>query len=273
MSDNILYGSTATKHWFPDFREPFDTDYIARPNTVVKSSDKNKEVHYLPCFEWLLESKEHNIDGIASPEALYTIKLSHSFWDIHWSKTMRDILFFQEKGVQYIPEFFDVLYQGWYEFRKRDKDRMNFNVKNEDFFTKSVRRDVPHDLLHQIVKHNDEPLYRKIKNDQTMAAVSDDLFSRLSFGDKFDLCLEEIVVIAAERFLIPENKFGDEKSEKIAYSRSFKKNVVDLNKGEIPKFMVLNFNKFVNPCEYVFESFAKINSTINKNEINKKEGE
>ncbi len=247
----ILYGSQATRHWFPEFRDGLDIDFIARPGTTRPKSQKFVEVHYSPAFEWLLDSKEHNRKGIASPEALYTIKASHAYWSIHWHKTMHDISFFQDKGVQYIPEFHDLLYQDWLKMPRRSKDHMNFDVPNEKFFKPTVTRHISHDQLHQLVKYDDCPKYQLIKPDPAMAAISDKMFESLSDDDKMKVVLEEAFVIALERRIVPKRAYQSNGAIQSAYEFSLRKNIVDLNKGTVPKYMVLNWNRLRNcPVEF-----------------------
>ena len=236
----FLYGSQAIKHWFSDFyRKPTDTDIICEDKSRFKGTD----VKYAKCFDNLLNSEQHNIKNIASPNALYTIKVSHSFFPVHWEKTMRDISFLQNKKCSLIRESYNELYEFWCEFHKAksDKSRMNFNVPNEKFFKPTVDRKFQHDLLHKLIKFNNKPMYSLIKNDPKMAQIDENLFNKLSTEQKRELILEEVYVIALERFLIP-NSFNF--SFKKAYLNSLKMNIINLNKGFIPLYIVENWNYF-----------------------------
>lgn len=264
----ILYGSQATRHWFPEFRDGPDIDFVARPGTPRPKLNKFVEVHYSPAFEWLLDNREHNINGIASPEALYTIKLSHAYWPIHWYKTMHDISFFQDRGVSYIPEFHDLLYNDWIKMPRRDKDRMNFDVPNERFFKSTVTRHIAHDQLHQLVKYDETPKYLSIKPDLTMAAISDMMFDALSEEDKFKVVREEAFVIALERRIVPKRLYQNSLAISAAYSFSLQKNIIDLNKGAVPKFMVANWNRIKETPPEFFELCAKVGDWAAENNVN-----
>ena len=96
-----IFGSNLIKKYFSDFREPNDKDWvtndIAEFNAVT--STRENEVYYIPCTP----SRE------MSPDEIYTLKVSHAIYDIHWEKTMSDIRFLQLKGCNIIPEFFKEL--------------------------------------------------------------------------------------------------------------------------------------------------------------------
>lgn len=245
----ILIGSEAAIHWFPDwYRKVQDYDYISKneKKTNKKVNDRIVEIHYSKAFDWLLENESSDI---ASPDALYTIKVSHSFWDIHWKKTMDDISFFQRKGCKVIPEFYELLYQDWLE-RHDNKERINFEKPNSGFFTSAVERKIPHDTLHEIIVSPNIPIYKKLKYDKDMAKIEESLFNNLSFEDKCKVCLEETYVISLERFLIPSNFFSNPQT---SFYRAAKKVIVDLNKGFVPYFYVTNWDQLsqINKVEYL----------------------
>lgn len=228
---DTLVGSRAIKHWFSDFREPNDYDYVTTSN---KRSNKEIEYHPVqnPGHQWIVEQ-----GPIASPEIMLTIKMSHSFWDVHWPKTMSDILFLQRKKVQYIPHLFDKLYKYWTFVHGHKKAYLDVN--NEEFFTTNVERKYEHDDIHAAISYYDEPLYKKVKRDQSKAAIDYDLFLALSFEDKLILCREEIYVVALERFLIPS---GFKEHRFKSYFLSCKQLITSMTKGWFPKFIVENWS-------------------------------
>lgn len=232
-----LVGSRAAKHWFPDFRKPSDIDYLISPGDK-KIGDSHEVIGALEEFlQW----------DIAPPEALYTLKVSHSFWPHHWKKTMDDILFFQEKGVEFDHELFKKLYKVWED--RHGKKRAKLNVKNEDFFRPTVQRKYVHDTLHQAVKYYDEPMYKKLKKDQSMAMLDRKMFEALSFEDKCKTAREEIYVTALERFLIP-NDFGGEILT--SYQRACKLLITSMTSGYFPLFIVLNWIDLHKPDDHPF---------------------
>ncbi len=221
-----LVGSRAAKFWFDDYREPRDWDYLIAPGEQVKGDKHIAEDGLLPFLD----------HEIATPEMLYTLKVSHSFWAIHWEKTMRDIYFFQSKGIELDEDLFKGLYKFWE--KRHGKKKANLNVKNEEFFTKYVDRKYEHDTLHEAIKYYDVPMYQKLKKDTSMALIDRGMFEALSFEDKCKLVREETYVTALERFLIPREFDMDELT---AYRRAIKLIITSMSKGFFPKFIVENW--------------------------------
>lgn len=225
----MLIGSKAAKHWFPDLpREPVDTDIIS----PIKSTSPKIEHHWNPAFEWLLKNEK----DIASPNALYTIKVSHSFWDIWWNKTMFDIQFFQNKKCQIIEELYQLLYLEWE--KKHGKKHVNLNKSNEEFFNDYVIRKTDHDNLHAWIAYGKTPYYEQLKRDKSKAWICHDLFLELPYEEQLKVCREEAYVIALERYLIPSN-FRIPRLT--AYRRALKDLIVRMTKGWFPKFIVEHY--------------------------------
>ena len=119
----VLVGSQALVQHFRDFYRPVkDVDYFS--DTPIEGA----ETFYHPKLEkW----EWHN--NIASIDELYTIKVSHSFWNLKnnsWNKHMRDIQFLQEKNAQFIPELYELLYSIWEENTARKKQTLNKSRTN-----------------------------------------------------------------------------------------------------------------------------------------------
>lgn len=239
----VLIGSCAAKHWFPDFRETKDSDYLTDGNVKSTRQDESHNANDGIGLKWILD----NTDEIASPEILYTLKLSHCFWNIHWQKTMFDLKFFQSKGIQYNKELFDLLYKDWEVIH--GKKRAYLNKKNEDFFTEKVNRKYIHDDLHRAVAYYDEPMFEKLKHDKSKAFIDKDMFEDVSYEDKCRLCREEIYVTALERFLIP-NEFRFSKTA--AYVGACRLLLTSMTKGWFPLFIATNWSKLDKPDEHDF---------------------
>ena len=90
-----LFGSTLIKKIFPDFREPNDLDWVTNDKSKLKTSSRKEEYHYIP----------NTPDREMTADEIYTIKVSHAIYDIHWQKTMADIRFLQTKGCKLLPDF------------------------------------------------------------------------------------------------------------------------------------------------------------------------
>lgn len=196
MSEWIIIGSVAAKHHFPGFRVPKDIDIIS----TVKGSIIGKT-------GIVAESKTHDlVDRIirdsghrtfADPEILYTLKLSHAHWDIHWDKTIFDIGFFEDTGVIPIEELYLDLVRMWEDVH--GKKKANLMVPVEEFFTETVHRIHDHDEIHRKVMFGDRPMHELIRPDLGMAWCSREMFESLSREDRARAAMEEMMATAIER--------------------------------------------------------------------------
>jgi len=222
--NKLIYGSKAAKFWFPDFREPKDLDIIS------------KEDYWIDSFQYILDNNKHPV--YADPKFLFTIKVSHAAWDIHWDKTMHDIVFLKNKGCQLDQELYQNLYKDWTEYHGRKKVRLN--MKNDEFFTNKITRKYDHDYLHEIFGFYDRPLHERIRKDLDSPMCSKELFDRLSFEEQIKCALEEIQVIATERWVIP-NKIGLNHAKYLA----MKQLIISMSTGWFNLFLILNFETLI----------------------------
>ncbi|AXH49313.1 hypothetical protein HWB76_gp088 [Streptomyces phage Blueeyedbeauty] len=236
----ILVGSRALKWWFVDSREPKDTDYFS--DAPIEGAETFWHPN-LAGYEWLDKQA-------ATPIELYTIKVSHAFWDLHgtWNKHMHDIAFIQSKGYGYIvPELYDILYPIWEE--RYGKKKVNLNASPEDFFNKNVVRVFDHDSIHRSIAYHDRPLYESILRDGHAVMVDKAKFDALSYEDKLRLVREEVYATALERQVIPS---GYTCSPRGAYAWALKKTITSFSKGWFPLFIVDNYNELKSPdVDYV----------------------
>lgn len=224
----MLIGSKAARFHFPDYpREPKDTDYIS--DTKIDASDTK----WCPSFKFLMEKYPMEVPPA---NVLYTLKVSHSFWNIHWEKTIFDIQFFQSKSLKIDEELFHILYKDC-ELRYGSKQAY-LNTSNDNFFKDGVTRKYVHDSIHEAMAFYERPLYESIKTDSAKALTSNQLFLNLSYEDKINLCLEEIYVTALERFLIPSDFSFNRYT---AYSKACKLLITSMTKGWFAKFLVENY--------------------------------
>lgn len=204
--NKLLIGSTAIKYWFPDFpREPKDRDYAVQ---VGEKSTKEVEYLYNPVLfkEVYLGHLIHvGNDYIASPDMLYTLKMSHMFWDINWNKHIFDIQWMKDHGCKPIRSLFFDLYKFWCEYHGGNK-RSDLNMSAEDFFNNAIKFPVKHDDLHELLvqheyfKGQERPTYVKVLKDDSDVDVSEEKFNLLTYKEKFNLLFEEIACMGVERF-------------------------------------------------------------------------
>jgi len=197
----ILIGSKAIKHWYPEFtREGKDVDY------AVKSLDNLKSTRH---YEYLLIPYiDEYMDGtIATPDVLYTLKISHMFWDINWNKHLYDIQWLKEKNCKIIIDLFFKLYAYWNRFHTNNT-RSDLKMNSTSFFNNALKCDYSHDWLHTLIKN--PPTFTKILCDGAEVEVCEDKFNSLSFEEKLDLVQEEIYIMAWERMPSKNYRFSYE---------------------------------------------------------------
>lgn len=200
----MIIGSTAIKYWFPDFpRNPKDIDIVKNSKfNDYFSLDLKRE--YLENPILLKYCKNQDFLDVNS---LYTLKISHSFWDLKngsWEKHMWDLQWLKEKGCKFIPELFYKLYEYWNTIHGVNK-RSKLDMSAEEFFDNVVNFPIEHDELHELlVKHEyfEEkiPTYKKILKEGADVDVSEEKFNKLTEKEKFNLVIEEVMVMSLERF-------------------------------------------------------------------------
>ena len=230
----MLVGSRAAAHWFSDFRDTSNSDidrweYLKENTKEVYSGEEYPEIKQL--------LDKYGNPPIAPPELLFAMKLGHSFWPLtSYGKTLYDIEFFQKKGIQHCEEDYQTLYP--LNCRVHGAKVGKLGKSNNSFFKNGVKYKYNHDDIHNVVKYYNEPMYLKMKTDKSLALTSWALFSALSHEDQIKAAQEETMVIALERFLIPNNF----KCMKIAaWRNSLKLLITSLWRGEWAKFLVLNY--------------------------------
>lgn len=191
----ILIGSSAIKHWFPDFsREPKDLDYIVfgkMEQEHEKTDDKRVEMHINPVFE--------GYDGdVLDANSLVTLKASHLCWNINWEKHMFDVQFLLKKKCVIDKDLFLRLYTYWNTIHGKNK-RSDLEMSKEDFFTNAINyNESEHDELHKIL--NPTPVYTTVLKDDCEVDLDENKFLALTHEGKLDFVREEVMVMAFERY-------------------------------------------------------------------------
>lgn len=233
-----LIGSTAARRWFDDFRKPNDVDWHTdEPGYHPVSGD----VFYDPRLgQW-------DWGDVATPEELYTMKISHSFWEIHgprnWDKHASDIIFFQRKGIEFNRDLYDIVLPIWKDIHK--KNPTNLNQNKDNFFKDAVKRKYDHDSLHRSVAYTTgEPLYEKFLKDGSDVMTDWSKFMALGHEDALRAVREEIYATALERIMIPNNYKG---SPSAAYWWALRRTATSLFKNEWALFLMLNLDELARP--------------------------
>lgn len=189
----LLIGSRAIKYWFDDFhREPKDWDWITDDLSKPKPEniDGHHEYHLNPV---LLPLSYHN--NVLSSNSLYTLKISHLFWDIRWAKHMFDVQFLRRKGCLFNRDLFDKLYAYWNTIHGTNH-RSDLTLDADAFFNNALKT-YDHDYLHTLI--NPVPAYIKVLKDGSEVEPDEIKFQLLSHQEKLDLVREECYVMAYER--------------------------------------------------------------------------
>jgi hypothetical protein len=256
----LIIGSTAMHYHFPETRSPKDLDYFGRPESVEQMKTFGHEINDR-FWHNSLAGSQLDRDDIATVNELYTIKVSHSYWELKngsWMKHMADVLFLKRNGAHLDMELHKLLYPIWIETHGAKK--MNLAQAAGMFFADAVVRIYDHDSIHDSVAFGDHPLYERIlKDGETVDIDPDKMWNGLTFDEQVLLFREEIAATALERWMIPTNyKFSPGR----AYQMALKKTIVSLTKGRSARFIVDNFEQFYKPHNYMAIHKAKMHKLL-----------
>lgn len=252
----LIVGSTALHRIFgSDFREPKDLDVFARPESPYLTEQVVDRF-----WDERLAGSQLDFFGFANLHQMYTIKVSHAYWEIGntWQKHMTDILFMKRNGAMLDMELHKLLYPIWQD--KHGTKKMNLAQAAGDFFDDAVIRIYDHDSIHDSVAFGDKPLYERIlKDGETVDIDPVKMWDGLTFDEQVLLFREEIAATALERWMIPTNyKFSPGR----AYQMALRKTITSLTKGRSARFIVDNFEHFYKPHNYMKIHMAKRNKLI-----------
>ncbi len=114
-------------------------------------------------------------------------------------------------------------------------------VSNEAFFGNFKYpwlRVFEHDELHRATCYGEAPLYRKIKDDPSLAYVPFSGFEQLSHQDRIRLVREECYALALERVLIPAQDIGVSYDENRAFQHALRRISTSLARGWFRDFSI-----------------------------------
>lgn len=193
------------------------------------------------------------VDGYASKDMIYTIKLSHFCWDIFWEKTKDDIVYLSNY-CRVDKELFHELKKHWQK-EHGNKDFLSLKRSKDDFFNDHVTYYYDHDYLHELVAYPNPPTYTRCLKDGEDVLIDKERFDNMNFDDKIKMFREEITAIALERWIIPEFKRGvkNRRSWYSAYMLSLKKTIISLTKNWANEFIIENLSHFTCPDYSMFE--------------------
>lgn len=258
----ILVGSRGLRKLFPYLRIKFDADLDLWFDESCEAKNKQKSDDFcsIPSKIYKMISAEgiHTDEWIIpSPSHLLTIKLAHMGWDIFWDKHFKDVCkikltFRVEPNLSLFREL-----KSFWKVKHGNKDFLSLYKNKKDFFTDNVTYVMDHDLLHEYVAGDKNPLYKACLSENEQVAIDRAKFKQFEPEKKIQLFQEEMTVIAIERWLINPslyNKF----SRREAYHLSLRKTIVSLTKGWATDFILLNLEKFAATPHYLFNNAEKM---------------
>jgi hypothetical protein len=117
---------------------------------------------------------------------------------------------------------------------------VNLNKTNDEFLNSyiGVERIVPHDQIHELVKMGPEPLYKKLQTDPNRTWCPESKFLELTPEERLNDVREEAMVLALERYILPE-RINDSQE---AYTKALSKICTTITKGYFRDFAINNWN-------------------------------
>lgn len=242
----MIIGSEAIKYWFRDFpREPKDLDIVGDYKLIIPTEKRLERLN-----NPILQEYYKGVNKYLPPDLLYTLKISHSFWNLEngsWAKHMWDINFLKEKGCKFIPELFYKLFDYWETIHGK-RISSDLNMSAEDFFNNALPKEYSHDSLHEVlIQHpyfNGQllPTYTKVLKDGAEVDVDENKFNLLTEKEKFNLTFEEVAVMSWEKGRYPEDMYWKRK-----YSRMLKKFILSHCCVWQGIWIIQNYKELLNP--------------------------
>lgn len=182
-----MIGSAAIKLQFPDFpRIPKDVDWAV---------DKERTHAGMNEFH-VISSLAFGGNPICTPDEIYTLKMSHIFYNIKWDKHLFDLIYLQEHGAKLLPSLFGYLREHWGYIHGENK-RSDLSLSKDEFFSNALMNQGDHDKLHSYIQ--DPPTFTKVLIEPNGVEVSEEKWQNLSHEDKLNIVREEVYVMAYER--------------------------------------------------------------------------
>lgn len=205
------------------------------------------DIHALPdeLFDLLRHKSGSFIHRqVAGTDLTKAVRLAHLHRDWNWFKNAKTLIKeYNGDGFPSVEPQFEALYAYWTDY-DNDK-RINLNKTNEEFFSDNVSRIYEHDSIHEAIASTPldgrgpvRPMYEHLKQKGKFGnAWTGDLLSKLSKGELHRLMMEEIWVVAIERFILT----GKQPQPSVAKVYAYKHLLTSMTKGEFRKALVKNF--------------------------------
>lgn len=265
---SLIIGSMAARYWYPDFpRQPKDIDLFVPSGSAIDLQNRYFDLNgakgdifaHSDLDHWLAANV--TMSRFASPSELYTIKVSHSHWELpnkSWDKHMFDVVWLKRRGARFLPELYDTLMVVWEQTHGRKK--MMLNRSKEDFFSDAVVRIYDHDSIHDSVAYGDRPMYTYVLKDGAEVDMDMAKVKALPLDDQVKLFREEVYATALERLVIPS---GYTHPPRAAYYWALRRTITSLTKGWSSLFMINRYEIFRTPdMDYVARHLSRKDKLI-----------
>lgn len=246
---NLLIGSRALEYWCLDFKARPDSDWDIISEHKIIDNTKRVEHHSFGItanYDMQNYASEQYIEiaskrvYIVNPIGLAIIKRSHLWRDRSFEKHI----------IQYHNhlKFYSTM------FTTKDKEVLNKRTgltkaaypqstpnlmqSVTGFFDDTVDKKYDHDYLHELVAYYEEPLYKKMQKDSSLAWCDKDLWYTFTHEQKLRCIAEEAYVISIERFLVRSDW---NTPTKLAYFKAVNKICTILCSGWFRDFAIDNY--------------------------------
>lgn len=238
-----------------------DTHYEFELSSVGSSAEQLVDIVY---------ANNLHTDGMANLDVLLTIKLSHRYKknSKFFKKTLDDIIALRSHGAT-VPS----VLESWLKRRENEtytNKSPKLNQSKRDFFdTPGVTYKYDHDSIHRAVARFEEPCYNYFKADKAEVFCSKDKFFSASEEVRLGSVVEESLVLALERCLIP---YSFNTQPKIAFLMALEKVCTSISSGWWREYAYDNYYKAVSLFETEYKDFVDkfmdglYNGTIQKHE-------
>jgi|SRR5688500_4152910 len=245
---SLIVGSHALKALGVCNREPKDLDVFAGQDFPGLWSEQKIDMIWHESFSEFVP--QTLTPEYATLDQMYTIKLSHSHWELpngSWNKHIYDLIQLQNAGGQLDMGLYKILYKVWEGMH--GKKVMNLDQDKSEFFADAVRRTYDHDSLHESVAFGERPIYEECLRDGASVDIDSRKMWALPHDRIVKLFTEEVCVTALERKVIPSNYTC---SPGAAYLWALRRTITSLTKGKSSRFILQNIQEFIKPdLDYV----------------------
>lgn len=207
---------------------------------------------------WEISQQDNAVDAIIpSLDFLYMLKMSHRYKknSPHFLKTMRDIQFMRSKGAKIDPDMMKL-----YKARMKatyDYAHPKLNQNKKDFFTDDVPYKYDHDSIHKAIAYLDTPAYTKVKDCQDEVFMKKVNFFEAPEMIRLLCVIEESMVLALERSIIPFESFNNPERIDAAFKMALMKVCTSITSGYFREYSYNQYDTIMRLYRIDKQNFVK----------------